>query len=45
MRRLEGCPDLVLYDPEDVVDYLRDQVLNVADDWSNVRIRRYLERC
>lgn len=28
----------------DVVDYIQDEVLSRANDWSNARIRRYLER-
>lgn len=28
----------------DVVDYIQDEILSRANDWSNERIRRYLER-
>ena len=40
----DGESDVRTYCLEDVVEYLRDQVLGLAADWSNVRIRRYLER-
>jgi hypothetical protein len=29
---------------DDVVEYIQGEVLNRANDWSNDRIRRYLER-
>jgi hypothetical protein len=28
----------------DVVDYIRDEILGRANDWSNERVRRYLAR-
>lgn len=34
----------LIYLLDDVAEYLRDQVINVACDWSNARISRYLER-
>jgi hypothetical protein len=29
----------------DVLDYIQDEILSRASNWSNERIRRYLERC
>lgn len=41
--RGEATPSRV-WNAEDVLEHLRERVLSVATEWSNARIRRYLQR-